>query len=299
MGRSCRSQRPQNQRLPPRRLAPPPLCFPPSSGPGHAGEPDGAAVPLFPQRTVGTLLKGQASCPRASHVLPVPVLPQSLWHPDSAAVSRGGSAGAPTSPGRMKRVPAAPKVRGGPSGHPQPGRILHLGRAAAAGRGSSRPPASRGKGRKNGVSPGFGGRRRAEVGAEAQDRQDPVLSLFDSDEEGPRAGQGIPVPGAAHTADGHSRHITDPPLQRRCPVCLGEGERGQGTISPPRNGEGAPPIAAGAPSPRRERTDDGHDVRQHVALRHPIQPGLKQSTGDPRQPAAPPLEPPECPPPFP
>lgn len=34
----------------------------------------------------------------------------------------------------------------------------------------------------------------------------------------------------------------------------------------PRNKKGAPLIAVGAPSPRKEHTDDGHDVCQHVAL---------------------------------
>jgi len=72
-------------------------------------------------------------------------------------------------------------------------------------------------------------------------------------------------------------------------------ERGvRARSAPPERGR-SPPIATGAPRPSRKRTDDGHDVRQHVALGHPIQPSLKQSTGTPISPPPPPPQPPEPP----
>lgn len=68
-----------------------------------------------------------------------------------------------------------------------------------------------------------------------------------------------------------ARNLSDPPPQKRCPECL----QRENSVSRGQNHRQAPPQPPkpqpGAPA---QRTDDGHHVRQHVALRHPVQAGL-------------------------
>lgn len=200
--------------LPP-RLAPPLLRFPPLLWlwPHWGTVPH--SRPLFLHRAVGLLLKGQTSCPQAS---PAPALVAPPL-PGPAPVTRGGcrsthrpraDAGCQGRPGGCGRWqhPNTGWWRRNPRGPcglpPRLGEDPPPGRAATAGRGSSQPRAPRGRGRKSGVSPDLGWRRRAEVGTEA--RQDPVQSLFDPDEEGGVEGAGgTPPARSSHTpGDRHS-----------------------------------------------------------------------------------------------